>query len=115
MKKIDTFDEKKASLSTWIFNITKNTLIDHYRSKHIDYELLDNYEYLDESETVSATELADLANALNKISQEEKEIVVLRYYEGYTLKEVAEKMKLSYGVVKLRHNSALEKLKDYLS
>ena len=41
-KKLDTFDETKSSLNTWIFNITKNTLIDFYRTKHDSYELLDN-------------------------------------------------------------------------
>ena len=30
--KLDTFDKEKSSLSTWIFNITRNTLIDHQRS-----------------------------------------------------------------------------------
>ena len=27
--KLDTFDASKSSLSTWIFNITRNSLIDH--------------------------------------------------------------------------------------
>ena len=28
--KLDTFDSEKSSLSTWIFNITRNTLIDQF-------------------------------------------------------------------------------------
>ena len=58
--------------------------------------------------------MADLAAALNKRSSEEKDIIVLKYYEGYSLKEIGEKMSLSYGVVKLRHNSALEKMKGFM-
>ena len=30
-KHLDRFDETKASMSTWIMNIAKNTIIDHYR------------------------------------------------------------------------------------
>ena len=115
ISKIDSFDESKSSLSTWIYNIAKNTLIDYYRTKHDQYELIDNYEYIEDDKPVSSTELIDLTNALDKLSQEEKDIIVLRYYEGYSLKEIAQKMSLSYGVVKLRHNDALNKMKEMLS
>ena len=113
-KNMDKFDDSKSALSTWIFNITKNTLIDFYRTRHDSYELLDNYEYEQEQDAVSETELADLSAALNKLNQEEKDIIVLKYYEGYSLKEIGEKMNLSYGIVKLRHNSALEKMKGFM-
>ncbi|MBQ1566886.1 MAG: sigma-70 family RNA polymerase sigma factor [Erysipelotrichaceae bacterium] len=113
-KNLEKFDESKSALSTWIFNITKNTLIDFYRTRHDSYELLDNYEYEEEKNAVSETELADLANALNKLNDEERDIIVLKYYEGYSLKEIGEKMSLTYGVVKLRHNSALEKMKGFM-
>ncbi len=113
-RNMEKFDESKSALSTWIFNITKNTLIDFYRTRHDSYELLDNYEYEEEKNGVSEADLADLAAALNKLSSEEKDIIVLKYYEGYSLKEIGEKMSLSYGVVKLRHNSALEKMKGFM-
>ena len=114
-KKLDDFDESKSSLSTWIYNITKNTVIDFYRTRHDQLELIDNYEYVEEDDPVSPTQLADLADALNKLDQEEKDIITLRYYKGYSLKEIAEMMSLSYGVTKLRHNSALKRLKELLS
>ena len=113
-KNMEKFDESKSALSTWIFNITKNTLIDFYRTRHDSYELLDNYEYVEEKDDVSQSELADLASALNKLNEEERDIIVLKYYEGYSLKEIGEKMSLTYGVVKLRHNSALEKMKGFM-
>ena len=31
LKKIGEFDPSKASLNTWIFTITRNTVIDHFR------------------------------------------------------------------------------------
>ena len=113
-KNMEKFDESKSALSTWIFNITKNTLIDFYRTRHDSYELLDNYEYEEEKDSVSEAELADLASALNKLNNEERDIIILKYYEGYSLKEIGEKMSMTYGVVKLRHNSALEKMKGFM-
>ena len=114
LKNMEKFDESKSALSTWIFNITKNTLIDFYRTRHDSYELLDNYEYVEEKDDISQSELADLASALNKLSEEERDVIVLKYYEGYSLKEIGDKMSLTYGVVKLRHNSALEKMKGFM-
>ena len=38
-EKLDSFDESKASLSTWIFTIARNTLIDYYRGRKVFEEV----------------------------------------------------------------------------
>ena len=43
------------------------------------------------------------------------DIVVLRYYDGKPLTEIAQMMNLSYGAVKLRHQNALIMLKKIMS
>ena len=37
--KLDTFDKSKASLSTWIYTITRNTLTDYFRTRKIFAEI----------------------------------------------------------------------------
>lgn len=114
--KIDTYDKNKASLSTWIFNVAKNTLIDYYRTRKDNLELMDNVKYVDDKDDMlSPTMLDDLARGLDNLSEDERDIIVLRYYEGYTLKEVSEMMKMSYGICKLKHSNALNKLKNYVT
>ena len=112
-RKLPDFDPSKASLSTWIFTITRNTVIDHYRrsrpSEELDENLSDNIE-LDESLLNSET-LHELASALRSLPEEMRDIIVLRYYDGKPLTEIAAMMGLSYGAVKLRHQSALVKLR----
>ena len=115
--KIDTFDETKASLSTWIYAMTSNTVIDFYRTNHIHSEIPEDLaedKSLIEDEVLNGESLEELAKALRALPQEQMDIIVLRYYKGYTLQEVAEKMNLSYGVTKLRHREALGRLKDLL-
>ena len=115
--KIDTFDESKASLSTWIYAMTSNTVIDFYRTNHIHSEIPEDLaedKSLIEDEVLNSESLEALANALRALPQEQMDIIVLRYYKGLTLQEVAEKMNLSYGVTKLRHREALGRLKDLL-
>jgi RNA polymerase sigma-70 factor (ECF subfamily) len=43
------------------------------------------------------------------------QIIVLRYYDGKPLTEIAEIMHLSYGAVKLRHQNAVLMLRESLS
>ena len=69
VRKIDDFDETKASVSTWVFTITRNTLIDHYRrtkpSEELDENLAEDGE-LDEDLLRSET-LGELADALRSM------------------------------------------------
>ncbi len=115
--KLDTYDETKAALSTWIYSMTSNTVIDFYRTHHIHSEIPEDL--TDERSTIEEDYLNQetlnmLADALEKLPQEQMDIIILRYYKGLTLQEIATKMNLSYGVTKLRHREALGRLKDLL-
>ena len=116
-RKYDTYDSSKASVSTWIFTITRNTVIDHYRrsrpSEELDENLSDDTE-LDE-DLLNSESLSELAGALRSLPEEMRDIIVLRYYDGKPLTEIADLMGLSYGAVKLRHQSALNRLRLALS
>ena len=116
-RKIDDFDEQKASLSTWIFSITRNTLIDHFRknrpSEELDENLSDSSE-VDEN-LLNVETLSELSQALKKLPQQLMDIIVLRYYDGKPLTEIAQMMNLSYGAVKLRHQNALMLLKEHMA
>ena len=52
--------------------------------------------------------LEELAAALEKPPAQLREIIVLRYYDGSPLTEIAKRMNLSYGAIKLWHAKALE-------
>ena len=112
-RKLDEFDSSKASVSTWIFTITRNTVIDHFRrtrpSGELDENLAGDFEV--DASILHTESLSSLAAALKQLPTELRDIIVLRYYDGKPLTEIAELMHLSYGAVKLRHQSALVKLK----
>ncbi|MEG1877271.1 MAG: sigma-70 family RNA polymerase sigma factor [Lachnospiraceae bacterium] len=119
LSKMDTYDEKKAAIGTWIYTITKNTVCDYYR-KHGKTIPCDNLEYIG-GETVAADEnllreeeLAGLAKALEKLSQRERDLLILRFYHEISPIEIAEKMNLSYSNVRYIQSTALRKLRKYL-
>ena len=112
-QKIDSFDESKASLSTWIYTITRNTVIDYFREIKTHIEFLDEIE----ADTLSADSLVDdelledLADALETLSERERDLIILHYYKGYTLKRISEMMDMSYINAKLIHTKALSMLR----
>ena len=116
LRKQDGYDPEKSSLGTWIFTITRNTLIDYYRRQKPNDELDENL--ADETEIdedlLSGETLSELAGALRKLPQQMMDIIVLRYYDGKPLTEIAAIMQMSYGAVKLRHQNALTMLREEL-
>jgi len=115
-RKLDEFDREKASLSTWIFTITRNTVIDFFRRSRPSSELDENMEDGSETEAglLHTETLNELAAALAQLPQELRDIIVLRYYDKKQLTEIADMMGLSYGAVKLRHQKALGMLKELM-
>lgn len=116
-EKIDSFDESKASLSTWIFTVARNRLTDYYRTRRVFEEVPETLaDGSSVEEDVCSKETLDrLADALEKLDERERDIVILRFYSGLTLKEIAEKMGISYAYVKLLQNRAFVSLKEILS
>lgn len=114
--KLDTFDENKASLSTWIYTVTRNTLTDYYRTRKVFSEMSEDIdgETSVEDEICNSEALENLANVLETLEKCERDIIILHYYSGKTLKEIAEKLGISYSYVKILQNKALENLRKKL-
>ena len=116
-RKLPDYDPSKASVSTWVFTITRNTVIDFFRrSKHqeeLDENIFDDSAVDDD--LLQTEMLGELATALRKLPQQLMDIIVLRYYDRKTLREIAFMTKMSYGAVKLRHQNALMLLKEQMN
>ena len=117
--KLDLFDPEKSGISTWIYNITRNTVIDHFRTmshrQHAELSETLKDERGDVSEkVVLEEELEELANALEKLSGAERDLIILHYYKNYTLLDIVEMMHTPYGRIKRLHAKVLLKLKQLI-
>lgn len=110
-KNIDKFDSKKSSMSTWIFTIARNTLIDYYRTRKVEAELPEDLTYDVEEDICNEDNLKLLKEGLKELSEKERTIILLHYYSKMTLKDVAKKMGISYAYAKILHSKALLKLR----
>lgn len=109
---LSDFDENKASLSTWIYTITRNAVIDYFRASKRLCELPEELCSEDDTEqNIINTEMLErLADALGRLNERERDIIILHYYSGRALKDIAQIMSISYSYTKLLHLNALKVL-----
>ena len=110
------YDPEKASLSTWIYQITRFTLIDYLRTRHPNEPLREDIAASDNiaEDLLRRETLERLAFALQALSQEERDIIVLRYDKGLSLTDISRLTGISYGMVKVKHAKALQALREKL-
>jgi RNA polymerase sigma factor (sigma-70 family) len=117
-RQVDSYDETKGRLFTWMMNIARNASIDILRSK--DFKNSKQNRELNESvyEKGGSTELKTDQIGLRKIVRELKEeykvLVELAYFEGYTQDEISKMLGIPLGTVKTRLRAALIQLRQYL-
>jgi RNA polymerase sigma-70 factor (ECF subfamily) len=117
-RKIDTYDASKGRLFTWMLNIARNAAIDKTRSKNYQIGLkqqpFDGNEY---NHPVVRPGFDDfgLKKQLQKLKDEQRLLVDLSYYQGYTHDQIAKALNIPLGTVKTRLRSALSQLRTLLS
>ncbi len=113
VQKLDSYDPQKAFLSTWVYTITRNTVTDFFRT-HRTMVALEDYMVGEEpAPDLSDDALDTLADALLTLKEKERDLIILHYYKGHTLKTVAEMMGMSYINAKVIHQKALTGLRVF--
>lgn len=111
------FDESRASLSTWIYTITRNAVIDYFRTAKCFCEIPEAVCAKEDIEERFLNEemLSRLADALSKLTEPERDIIILHYHCDRTLKDIAGRMHISYSYARLIHAGALKRLRSLLN
>jgi RNA polymerase sigma-70 factor (ECF subfamily) len=115
------YDAAKSSASSWIIQITYHRAID--RRRHLCSRQHYNVVELDEERTnaliqqPSTDELdgrAILDKLRDQLSPDQQQTLELHFFEGYSLREIAEKSGQSLGNVRHHYYRALERLRSNL-
>ncbi len=109
-------DVKK--LESWVYQITRNAIIDSYRSKR-PMVPLESPEVLALPEALPdddiATELFPSMRAMvSNLPEQDRQALILTEYQGLTQKEFGERLGLSFSGAKSRVQRARERLKQQL-
>lgn len=103
-----------GTAKAYLFRVAYNKMIDHYR-KNSRMELYESYEHLEKGAEEKGNDLKAVLNeALNRLSEQNRSLVLLKDYEGYSYEEIGEITGLNASQVKVYlHRSRLQ-LKSYL-
>lgn len=115
---ITTFDNSR-SFSAWLYQIARNTVIDHYRTFHAVGNIDDVW---DLAGTTDIERDADVKLRLDQISRyikdlpaHQREIITLRLWESMSYKEIAEIVGKSENTCKMTFSRAIRDLRIALS
>ena len=115
----------RSSLITWIYKITVNECFDYLRKKKVRKLVYESDMSEDEVRRVENTEPAldrstrtdstlarrdYIVKLMDKVSVEEKQLLVLKEVEGYSVEELAGMLKMNENTIKVKLFRARQKL-----
>lgn len=125
-EKADKFDAEKGNVYSFLVTMARNKAIDRTRSRafkdgrkedHMisDFTLTPESEEKNPHENLELHERAGkLKNALKKLSDKERQVLYVAYYNGLSQSEISDKMDIPLGTVKYRMRQGMLKLKELL-
>ena len=119
LKSLKSYKEKGIPMQVWLFKIARNLIVDHYRkaakSRIVpieNIEIVDNTNPADEVE--KRANFARVTEVMEHLTDEQREVIKLRFLSELTSKEVGTIMGKSDGAVREMQRVAIEKLRDLL-
>lgn len=117
---IKNYKDIGYSFSTWLYRIARNAVIDFYRTKKTHVELASIEDFLPDSTDLAAQTGATLATekvlaAFPRLTDEQRDVIIMSYIEELDHGEIAEVMEKSEGAVRVLKHRALESLKKILA
>lgn len=106
--------KNEKSFGPWMFKILVNKCKDIWnQNSNRNKKLLD----LNESQDIPDIEREDYSfvnEALNKLPEEYKEVTILYYYDGFSVKDISKILNLPQGTIKSRLSRARKKLEKII-
>ncbi len=112
-EKFESFDPSMSSVRTWLCVIARNTLIDHVKSGFVkNNQLTDEFPDVPVGEdteelVMKKAVLKEVSRLLKELSDEEKDLISMRYALGLQVKEIA-------GILGISPNSCVHRISRIL-
>ena len=116
-----SFNSKKAKFKTWLYKIAINRSIDYYRKKRpppfleketIDFSMINNN--TPEEVLIKKNEHEWLMQAVRKLDEFHRSVLILRYFNELSYKEISDSLDIPLGTVKSRIHNAISILREYM-
>lgn len=116
-----------SSEKTWLFSIAKHVTYDYFRSlKRKRKRMLDFFNWEEEGENypdhselpeelaIKSDELKQIYKLLDKCTIDQRNVLILRFLQSFSIQETAEILNFSVSKVKTTQHRALKTLKKWM-
>ncbi len=119
LQSLKSYREQGIPMQGWLFKIAHNLVVDHLRKvtkyKTIPIETVEIQDKDDPQKTAETNiEMERVAMAMQQLTDEQKEVIRLRFFGGLSSREVSGLLNKSDGAVREMQRAALEKLRGLL-
>lgn len=114
------FDPSRCNEEAWLYIIAKRKLVSYYRAfkRNESIDEMEDYQLPGDNSMAQATNLMAcrqaVAKALSGLDERSRDIVVLKYFSGFTYKEIGEKLGISEGNARVICSRSLEKMQNLI-
>ncbi len=117
-----SFSHRRGEARSWLLSVVHHRAIDAWRrrrSRPTTTPVLEYNEPVAETEAVwqqvaNSIDYETIKRAMNKLPNEQREVIAMAYFDGYTHREIAEVTKIPLGTVKGRIRRGMDKLRNLL-
>ncbi len=119
----NTYDVNRGSLSSFLTTMSRSRAIDKVRSKNARLRVIQRLQGIVQTESNAPSPLDHasmgersqlIRDALSQLSQSERQVLEIAYYEGLSQSEIAQRLDIPLGTVKTRSRQGLLKLRQTL-
>ena len=119
----DAYNPDRGSLGSFLTTMTRSRSIDKLRSRGTRFKFLQRWRDAMQSEPASTSLLEQVSvqerselvrEALAQLSESERQVLEIAYYEGLSQSEIAKRLNIPLGTIKTRSRQGLLKLRQTL-
>lgn len=137
IKGFENFEVKhEAAFLHWIRKLVQNEIINlanHHNAqkRNINNEVSKNQEFQENRSVISQipadsiwhpskqlrlkNEIIELESAMDQLKEDQKEIIIMKQYEGLTYREISGEIGISEDAARMKYGRAMDKLTDILT
>lgn len=114
LENIGSFNSGKGKFSTWLYQIARNSVIDHYRTFKGAEDIESAWDAAAagnvERDTDAVLQLERVQGYLKDLPAQQRDIIIMRVWDGLSHREIAEVLGITEAASKVAFSRALGKL-----
>ena len=118
LEALPTYQSRRNTFAPWIFRITRNAIIDHYRRRRFQSSIDDLEHHSNDSDpaayVLDRERSEELGALVQHLSDEQRDVVLLRFAADLSFAEIGKVLKKNEPAVRMLLHRGLRKIKQVM-